>query len=201
MGNFYHVTEDFIDIDLVPYGNTVKTGETYNCSLGTMQCISNKYQALVVDKYITNAKGDLVSGPDRAVNFVRCIAQSTSGNELTTLEICSRNHLQADDYRTFITEIRMDTAEVKTVFERMRTQTESLAGVGSPLPRVPTVTVNGQINYEALNDLVQEACVQQAWIVRNIFVIYLNNDLFTFCYRDLKRPFALKPKSPFSTNH
>ena len=45
LATYYHVLEDFVDIELVPYGNTQFDGTaTYNCSLGDTQCISNKFQ-------------------------------------------------------------------------------------------------------------------------------------------------------------
>ena len=158
-------------------------------------------QALVVDKYLTNPKGDLVSGPNRVVNFVRCLAQSSLGSELTKLEVCSRDFLQIDDYRTFIEFIRMNSEEVKTVFENMRTKTASLLGEGNTLPRVPTVTVNGQMDYNALDDLVQEACNQTTWIVSEIdFYLYnFNFELFSLLSRDPNRAFAQKLMSSFFT--
>lgn len=45
LGTFYHVLEDFVDIELVPYGNTQLVGtDAYNCSQGETQCINNKFQ-------------------------------------------------------------------------------------------------------------------------------------------------------------
>lgn len=153
-----------------------------------------------MDKYLTNPKGDLVSGQNRVVNFVRCLAQSTLGSELTKLEVCSRDSLQIDDYRTFIEYIRLDSTEVKTVFESMRTKTVNLIGDGNTLPRVPTVTVNDKLDYNALDDLVQEACSQTTWIVsdNNFFLFRFILQLVIY-FRGPKQAFALKPRSPSFT--
>lgn len=45
LGKFYHVLEDFVDIDLVPYGNALfdSASGSYNCTQDP-QCISNKFQ-------------------------------------------------------------------------------------------------------------------------------------------------------------
>ena len=44
MATYYHVLEDFVDLKFIPYGSTQYDGNSYNCSLGEAQCISNKYQ-------------------------------------------------------------------------------------------------------------------------------------------------------------
>lgn len=114
----------------------------------------------MVDTYIGKPKnGDPVSGENRAINFISCLFSSNIGNTFTALETCSNQKLEADDYRTFIEYVKMDGPEIKTVFEAMRTKTAAVA-TGGILPRVPLVTLNGEVDYNAFDDLVQEACAQ-----------------------------------------
>ncbi len=133
-------------------------------------------KALIVDKYITNSIVDdlAVSGPIKVARFFQCLAQSSSGNEFTSLETCSENNLQKGDYAAFISAINNKTANnnAEKVFESMQTKTEGMLGINSitTLPRVPTVTLNGKISYNALNDLLSEACAQQ-WIVSMLKVL------------------------------
>jgi len=117
-------------------------------------------QALVVDTYIGKPKnGDPISGENRAVNFISCLFTSTIANTFSALEACSNQKLEPDDYRTFLEYIRMDGDEVKTVFAAMKTKTEAVATDGL-LTRIPLVTLNGAVDYNAFDDLVQEACAQ-----------------------------------------
>lgn len=121
-----------------------------------------------MDKYITNSIVDdlAVSGPIKVARFLQCLAQSSSGNEFTLLETCSESNLQKGDYATFIKAINNNSTDAEKVFENMQTKTKGMLGANSitTLPRVPTVTLNGKISYNALNDLLSEACAQQ-WIV------------------------------------
>lgn len=200
LGNFIHVIEDLASIELVPYGNTIKEGDLYLCPLGSFQCTSNKYQALVINKYITNAKADsLISSSFKVYQFIKCMAQSTSGNELTTLETCSTKVLENEDYATFMKAINSNLTEVVTLFESMREKTEKAIGAGNQLPRMPIVTVNGNLSFNALNDLVAEACDQQ-WIV-SILQFLSKLVIFHLIIRNPKRAFALKPTSKFSMKH
>ncbi len=44
---FYHVIEDIVEIDLIPYGNTQydgSNGNNFTCGLGDDQCIANRIQ-------------------------------------------------------------------------------------------------------------------------------------------------------------
>ena len=115
-------------------------------------------QALVVDAYLNKPKnGDPISGPNRVVNFVACLfANRTS---ISTLEGCANQKLEPDDYRTYIEYIRHNTQEVRIVFDQMRLRTLSFATNGQ-LTRVPLVTVNNEVDYNAFDDLVQEACTK-----------------------------------------
>jgi len=113
-----------------------------------------------VDAYVNQVKnGHPVSGSNRAVNFLRCVFQSSIGNTFDALENCSNHNLDIDDYLTYLQYIKQDSQEVKTVFEKMRTKTQQVASNGV-LPRIPVVTLNGQVDYNAFDDLVQEACNQ-----------------------------------------
>ena len=47
LATFFNVLEDFVEIELIPYGNTIfldGSSNSYNCSQGELQCISNKFQ-------------------------------------------------------------------------------------------------------------------------------------------------------------
>ena len=115
-------------------------------------------KALVVENYINTPKnGDPISGPRRAINFVSCLFQRA--NSISSSEACSNLYLEADEYRNFIEFIRLDTEEVNAAFEKMRIKTQQVAASGS-LIRIPLVTVNGDIDYNAFNDLVQEVCAK-----------------------------------------
>lgn len=124
---------------------------------------------MVINKYITSSTttDDLAeSNSFKVVKFFQCLAQSSSGNEFTSLETCSKAQLPEDDYANFIKDINSNSTDALKVFESMQTKTEGMLGVNNitTLPRVPTVTLNGIISYNALNDLLSEACAQQ-WIV------------------------------------
>ena len=159
---FYHVLEDFVDIELVPYGNTQydESSKTYICSKGDRQCIINKFQALVVDLFMNNPNnGDPVSGTNRAINFVTCFAKSTIGNVFDALEICSNQNFKPDTYNAILEAIKENSPEVERVFSAMRTKTKPFI-VNNELIRIPLVTLNNQIDYNAYNDLIQESCKQ-----------------------------------------
>ena len=100
---FYHVLEDFVDVELIPYGNIKFDHSTYECAEeGKTKCQSTIFQALVVDKYTnTELPGDLISGSNRAINFVNCVfSQDASSNVFKTLETCSSANLEPDEYRS-----------------------------------------------------------------------------------------------------
>lgn len=159
---FYHVLEDFVDIELIPYGNTKydSSSETYNCSMGDRQCISNKFQAIVVDSYINKPNnGDPVSGTNRAINFITCLAKSTIGNVFDALEICSNQNFKPDKYITILEAIKENPTEVQNILTQMRKKTEQFY-TNNSLLRIPLITINGKIDYNAFDDLVQESCAQ-----------------------------------------
>ena len=54
----------------------------------------------------------------------------------------------------------MNDPSVKTVFESMRTKTEAVTGSSTSTLRIPIVTLNGAVDYNAFDDLVQEICAQ-----------------------------------------
>lgn len=165
---FYHVLEDFVDIELIPYGNTKydSSSETYNCSMGDRQCISNKFQAIVVDSYINKPNnGDPVSGTNRAINFITCLAKSTIGNVFDALEICSNQNFKPDKYITILEAIKENPTEVQNILTQMRKKTEQFY-TNNSLLRIPLITINGKIDYNAFDDLVQESCAQYKGIIK-----------------------------------
>ena len=159
---YFHALQEFVDIDLVPYGTT-QYNETLNkhtCSMGEVQCISNKYQALVINSYINKPKnGDPISGTNRVVNFIACLARSTISNVYQALEQCTNQYLHADDYHTFIDHIIHNDDEIKHIYLEMHTKTLKVAQNGV-LRRVPFVTINGLASYDALDDLVAATCAK-----------------------------------------
>lgn len=110
-----------------------------------------------MNDYIDTPKnGDPISGPNRALNFITCLYQRP--NSIGAIEQCANLYLEPDDYRTYIEYIKLDSTEVKAAFGKMQQKTLAIAPSG--LTRVPTVTVNGVVDYNAFDDLVQEACAQ-----------------------------------------
>mgnify|MGYP002649348896 CR=1 FL=1 len=197
----YHILEDFAEVDLVPYGSTVHDAkaDTYKCSLGEAQCISNKYQALVIDAYINKPKnGEPINGPHRAVTFVSCMFQSTIGNIFGALEKCSNSMLKGNDYKQFIEQLKQGSksATLKKVFADMTAKTTKVAAKG--LTRIPTVTINGKIDYGATDDLLGTVCSQlpayakpKACTKTNVTVLYepLDHRTRTFFLETLKPVF------------
>lgn len=163
LASSYHIIEDFADLDLVPYGATVHDAkaDTYKCPLGEAQCLSNKFQALVIDSYINKPKnGEPINGPHRAVTFVSCMFQSTIGNVFGALEKCSNSMLKGGDYKLFLEQLKLGSksASLKKIMADMAAKTTKVAAKG--LTRVPTVTINGKIDYAATDDLLGTVCTQ-----------------------------------------
>lgn len=112
---------------------------------------------MVIDKYLLNEdNGDLVSGPNRVVDFVNCLFtnQDSYSNQIDLLEICSNENLKAGEYETLIYSVRKNLPEVLDVFKKVQDETEKLA----PLSRLPTITLNGEVSVNAFNDLIEEVC-------------------------------------------
>ena len=125
-----------------------------------------------MDKYINKPlNGDAISGENRAVNFITCLFQNPDGSIFSSLEKCTNQKLEYGDYMRVREAIKTDSDLLKKVFGDMRDQTKAIADAnGGVLPRVPTVTVNGQLDYNALDDLVQEACAQYTVSVKLRFL-------------------------------
>lgn len=156
LGPYYHALEDFVTLDVIPYGRTVNTGEgSYTCET-EVKCISNKFQAIIAHKYTGEVNGDLVSGPQRLVNFVACLAERAKSvpNAISLLEVCSDAHLEVDTFVDTYVSIKANEQIVIDAMKAMQAKTEKYG----KLERLPTVVINGKTDWNGLNDLVGEVC-------------------------------------------
>ncbi|XP_027203059.2 uncharacterized protein LOC113796959 [Dermatophagoides pteronyssinus] len=160
---YYHVLDDIIELKLIPFGNTIIIDQTNmitnSSSLTKRQDISNRFQALVVQKYINDGhNGDLISGTNHVLNFLQCLIDKKIGNEYDHLEECSNQKLNGE-YIQFLEEIKFNGEKIKKIFKDFSAQTEKIKNNNGDL-KIPSITVNNdKINDNAFNDLVQEICV------------------------------------------
>lgn len=167
---FNHVFEDFIDFEFVPYGNLNIEDSIGMCSdKKDTKCYSTIFQALVVDKYMgTELSGDLISGANRAINFINCVFQQYDYlNVFRTLESCSNQNLEPDDYHHFIGMMNTANEETKRVVKAMKDRTQAVKQ-SNPTFKLPYVMMNDKESVNALNDLLQEACSK--YEVSKIFI-------------------------------
>ncbi|KAH7646648.1 hypothetical protein HUG17_2186 [Dermatophagoides farinae] len=160
---YYHVLDDIIELELIPFGNTIIIDDTNmitNSSSGKKrQDFSNRFQALVVDRYINNEhNGDLISGPNRVLNFLDCLIGKKIGNEYDHLEECTNVKLN-NEYIEFLEEIKMNGEKMQKIFRDFSTRTKKIMNTANS-ENLPLITVNDndKINVNAFNDLVQEVC-------------------------------------------
>lgn len=70
---------------------------------------------------------------------------------------CSNNYLTPDDWIHLLT--NATTSDSDAVYLEMKKKTDEIGG-GSPLPRVPIVTIDGEPSIPTLNDFTQEVCAR-----------------------------------------
>lgn len=155
LGPYYLALEDFVSLDLIPYGKTVNDGDEYSCET-EVKCISNKFQAVIANKYLSEVDGDLVSGPQRMVNFITCLAEKAKSvpNGISLLEICSDEHLEIDTFTSVYIAIKANEQNVIDAMKVMQKKTQDFG----ELERLPTVAINGKADWNGLNDLVGQVC-------------------------------------------
>lgn len=176
---FYHVLEDFVDIELLPYGMMKYDTTTYSCpkDFTEASCISNVFQAVVIDKYMgTEMNGDIISGANRAINFVRCLYhQDAPTNVYTTLQLCSDENLEPDEYVDIIAMMNTKPDQFKTIMNNLKMKTEN-----AKITRIPYLTVNGKESASAFNDLIQESCNNYKVTNSSILSVYEHEQLSSY---------------------
>lgn len=126
---------------------------------------------MVVDRYINNEhNGDLISGPNRVLNFLDCLIGKKIGNEYDHLEECTNVKLN-NEYIEFLEEIKMNGEKMQKIFRDFSTRTKKIMNTANS-ENLPLITVNDndKINVNAFNDLVQEVCDK---FVSEIIITYL----------------------------
>lgn len=76
-------------------------------------------------------------------------------------EQCANEWLTPDDWIHLLT--NASSSDSDGVFLQMKEKTDA---VGTPLPRIPFVTLNGEPSIATLNDFMQEVC--SSYTVRSI---------------------------------
>ena len=109
---------------------------------------------MVNDFLLNGPNGDEIDGPSRAINFIGCMSGHQKWQNLyTSGEQCANLFLPADDWIHLLT--NASSSDSDEVFLSMKAKTDA---VGTPLPRIPFVTINGEPSIPTLNDFLQEVC-------------------------------------------
>lgn len=138
---------------------------TLKCSdQDKISCSGNLFQSMVINKYTSTKYSDIISGPNRAINFADCLYhQDTSQNVFQALLTCSRDNLEQEEYETIISYMKnpLDSGEhdLKDVMQSMKDKTDAIKNKnGGKLPIIPFIQVAGQDSIDAANDIISVAC-------------------------------------------
>jgi hypothetical protein len=115
------------------------------------------FKAIVVNEFLLNPpNGDEIDGPNRAINFIDCMFRSDEWQHIYNAgEQCSNIRLPPDDW---IHILRLaQSSDSDSLYLEMKSKTDS---VGTPLPRIPFVTINGESSIPTFNDFMQEVCAR-----------------------------------------
>lgn len=114
-------------------------------------------KAIVVDEFLLNPpNGDEIDGPNRAINFIDCMFASNEWQHIYKAgEMCSNIRLPPDDWIHILR--RAQSEESDEIYLQMKQKTEA---VGTPLQRIPFVTINDEPSIPTFNDFMQEVCAR-----------------------------------------
>lgn len=160
---YYHLIEEFVNFEFIPWGNTKLDGNNFICPKNEDQCMANRIQSVVLDEYWDHEKGDgtAYDGRMRTVNFLSCVFTHLywTSNIYTASEVCMDEELRYDEYVYIWEEAKSQNgSDLYKVMQQKTDEMKNKSGISGDLELIPFVTLNEIQSRRTQFDLFQTAC-------------------------------------------
>ena len=160
---YYHLIEEFVNFEFIPWGNTKLDGNNFICPKNEDQCMANRIQSVVLDEYWDHEKGDgtAYDGRMRTVNFLSCVFAHLywTSNIYTASKVCIDEELRYDEYDYILKEAKSQNgSDLYKVMQQKTDEMKNKSGISGDLELIPFVTLNEIQSRRTQFDLFQTAC-------------------------------------------
>lgn len=145
-------SSNYLNVTLVPYGkstmDTVNGTDTFTCHHGPDECYGNKVQACILDENTSHLM------MNEQIKLINCLMKEGKKNVTYPTMECAKKNQIADSAVTAI-ETCVNSTKGDELLKALGQKTDAFL---KPLANVPTVTLNGVQNKEAVSNLLGSVC-------------------------------------------